>query len=79
MGNAIDVSMYEMQIIIKELPLLESGLHSCGLLPFQSITEVMTSPVVTLQEVDRVSRVVEALNNTHHNAFPVIIEDGQLR
>lgn len=79
MGNAIDVSMYEMQIIIKELPLLEPGLHSCGMLPFQSVASVMTSPVVTLLEVDCVTHVIEVLNSNEHNAFPVINEAGQLR
>lgn len=79
MGNAIDVSMYEMQIIIKELPLLEAGLHSCGMLPFQSVDSVMTSPVITFLEVERVTRVIELLNSTEHDAFPVINEAGQLR
>lgn len=78
-GNAFGPGMYEMQIKLKKLPLLEHSLHSLGLLNYQSISEVMSHPVVTLLQVGKVSRVMQVLTTTKHNAFPVVSEDGQLR
>ena len=78
-GNAFGSPMYDMQITVKELPLLEASLHNLGLLNYQSMSEIMTNPVVTLQEVDKVSRVMHVLTTTSHNGFPVINEQGQLR
>ena len=34
--------------------------------------EVMSHPVVTLQAVEKVSRVVEVLTNEHHDGFPIV-------
>jgi predicted transcriptional regulator len=34
--------------------------------------EVMSHPVVTLQEIEKVSTVVEVLKNERHDGFPVV-------
>ena len=37
----------------------------------------MASPVVTLNEIEKVKRVMEVLSSTSHNGFPVIGKDGR--
>ena len=37
----------------------------------------MASPVVTLNEIEKVKRVMEVLSSTSHNGFPVIGKDGK--
>ena len=78
-GNAINESMYDMQIHIKEMPFLEASLHSLGMLNYYPISQIMATPVVYLYEVDRVRRVMDVLASTSHNGFPVISKDGKLR
>ena len=79
-GNAIDNnSMYEIQIKLKKLPFLESSLHNLGLLNYQEVSQIMTSPVVTLKEVDTVKNILHVLRTTRHNGFPVVNENNQLR
>jgi len=78
-GNAINESMYDMQIRLKEMPFLEGSLHSLGLLNFHPVSEIMASPVVTILEVEKVRRVYEVLTTTKHNGFPVVGKDGRLR
>ena len=78
-GNAINLGMYDMQIMVKDIPILEGSLHSLGLLNFHPISELMESKVETLREVERVGRVMWLLNNTKHNGFPVVNRDGKLR
>jgi hypothetical protein len=36
----------------------------------------MATPVITLNEIEKVKRVMEVLNTTNHNGFPVISKDG---
>ena len=78
-GNAINESMYDMQIHLKEMPFLEGSLHSLGMLNYHPISKVMATNVVTLYEVDKVKRVMEVLLTTQHNGFPVVSRDGRLR
>lgn len=79
-GNAIDNnSMYEIQIKLKKLPFLESSLHNLGLLTYQDVSQIMTSNVVTLKEVDTVKNILHVLKTTGHNGFPVVNEKNQLR
>ena len=78
-GNAINESMYDMQIHIKDMPFLEASLHSLGMLNYYPISQIMAQPVITLYEVDKVRRVMEVLASTNHNGFPVISKDGKLR
>jgi CBS-domain-containing membrane protein len=78
-GNVINEPMYDMQIRLKEMPFLEGTLHSLGMLNYLPISQVMATPVVTLLEVDKVRRVMEVLQTTSHNGFPVVSKDGRLR
>ena len=79
-GNAIGMSMYDIQIMkVKNMPFLEASLLSLGLLNFFPISQIMAQPVVVLYEVDKVRRVMEILSSTTHNGFPVVSKDGKLR
>eukprot|EP00981_Chlorochromonas_danica_P015383 scaffold11846_cov149-Ochromonas_danica.AAC.14 len=78
-GNAINEPMYDMQIHLKQMPFLEGSLHSLGMLNYHPISKVMSQPVVMLQEVEKVRKVMEALYTTNHNGFPVVNRDGKLR
>eukprot|EP01031_Cornospumella_fuschlensis_P028872 gene28872-34846_t len=70
-GNAINHSMYDMQIHLKKMPFLEGSLHSLGMLNYHPISKIMAQPVITLQEIEKVRRVMEVLHTTSHNGFPV--------
>ena len=78
-GNAINESMYDMQIHLKEMPFLEGSLHSLGMLNYLPVSLIMAKPVLVLQEVERVKRVMELLLTTKHNGFPVVNKEGRLR
>lgn len=78
-GNAINEPMYDMQIHLKEMPFLEGSMHSLGMLNYHPVSQVMARPVVTLREIEKVSRVMEILTTTNHNGFPVVNKDGRLR
>lgn len=78
-GNAINSPMYDMHIEMKELPFLEGQLKTLGLLNYHPVNEIMTQPVITIDEINRVGKVYDLLVNTRHNGFPVINRTGQLR
>lgn len=78
-GNAINEPMYDMQIHVKNMPFLEGSLHSLGLLNYQPVNKFMTQPVVTLNEIEKVRRVMDVLVNTTHNGFPIVNKEGKLR
>src|SRR5205823_5433602 len=46
---------------------------------YHPISKIMAQPVVTLNEVEKVRRVMEVLQSTNHNGFPVVNKDGRLR
>lgn len=64
-GNAINEGMYDMQIHIKDIPILEGSLHSLGLLNYHPISELMAPNVESLREVERVGRVLWVLVRTY--------------
>lgn len=78
-GNAFGMGIYDIQLNLKDLPFLESSLHSLGLLNHNAVTEIMATPVVTLMEIDKVKNVFAALKDTKHNGFPVVDANGKLR
>jgi chloride channel 7 len=78
-GNAINESMYDMQIHLKEMPFLEGTMHSLGMLNYHPISQIMAQPVITLREVEKVGKVMEILQTTNHNGFPIVNKDGRLR
>ncbi|RYZ90921.1 MAG: CBS domain-containing protein [Proteobacteria bacterium] len=78
-GNAINMPMYDMHIALKELPFLEGALKTLGLLNYHPIEEFMSTPVVTLNEVNLVSNVFHTLSTKTHNGFPVVNSQGHLK
>ena len=71
-GNIINDSIYEMLIHMKAMPFLEESLKSFGLLNYHPVHEIMSRPVVVINELSRVGAVYEVLKNTTHNGFPVL-------
>jgi chloride channel 7 len=78
-GNALSDGLYDIGMYLKDLPFLNSSLHTLGLLNFNSVTEIMAIPPVTFNEVSRVHTVYEALKNTTHNGFPILDNKGRLK
>jgi chloride channel 7 len=78
-GNAFNESIYDMQIKIKELPFLEPSLKHLGMLNQLPVSEIMSTPVVTINPIIRVSALYDLLKRTTHNGFPVTNEAGHLR
>lgn len=78
-GNALSDGIYDITLYLKDLPFLQSSLHSLGLLNFNSVTEIMAIPPVTFNEVTKVRVVYEALKTTTHNGFPILDNNGRLR
>ena len=60
-------------------PFLEGSLKTLGLLNYHPIAELMAQPVVTLDEINRVSTVHQILSTKTHNGFPVVGKNGHLR
>jgi chloride channel 7 len=64
-------SLYHASLEVKAVPFLEAQ-TSMHLFDTYTARDIMTSPVTTLETIDTVLRVVEALTMTTHNAFPVV-------
>ena len=73
-GYKFNHSFYETQLILLKHPFLEGELPEIGLVNYEYVSKVMSSPVVTLREVDSVRNVLDALKSSAHNAFPVVRE-----
>lgn len=74
-GDSFNPSIYDIILHLKGLPFLEANPE-----PWMrnlSVGELGDAkpPVVTLQGVEKVSRIVDVLKNTTHNAFPVLDEE----
>lgn len=78
-GNAINQAMYDMQISLRGYPFLEGALKTLGLLNYHPVAELMSQPVITLNEINRVSTVHRILANKSHNGFPVVDKNGHLK
>lgn len=64
-------SFYHASLEVKAVPFLEAQ-TSMHLLDTYTARDIMTAPVTTLETMDTVLRVLEALTMTTHNAFPVV-------
>lgn len=64
-------SFYHASLEVKAVPFLEAQ-TSIHLLDTYTARDIMTAPVATLETVDTVLHVLEALTMTTHNAFPVV-------
>lgn len=78
-GNAINEPMYDMQIDLRGMPFLEGALKSIGLLTCHPVIEVMSQPVVTLDEITKVGTLHRILSTKTHNGFPVVDKSGILK
>ena len=73
-GDSFNPSIYDIILHLKGLPFLEANPE-----PWMrnlSVGELGDAkpPVVTLQGVEKVAKIVDVLRNTTHNAFPVLDE-----
>lgn len=73
-GDSFNPSIYEIILDLKGLPFLDANPE-----PWMrnlTVAELADAkpPVVTLCGVEKVSRIVEVLENTTHNGFPVVDE-----
>jgi len=78
-GKVFNDGIYDITLKSKDFPFLDSALHTLGLLNYNPVTEIMAAPVITLCEIDKVSRVYEVLKHTSHNGFPTIDRYGRYR
>jgi len=79
-GNAFNKAMYDMQIELADLPFLDNMMPSgVNLLKYHPVSDIMSRPVHTINEINKVGVVYDLLSNTTHNGFPVIARNGQLR
>ncbi|CBH18761.1 chloride channel protein, putative [Trypanosoma brucei gambiense DAL972] len=64
-------SLYHSLLDLKSVPFLEAqtGVHKFDMF---CAKDVMTSPAVTLNTVESIAQVVEVLQSTQHNTFPVV-------
>ncbi|KAB2075806.1 hypothetical protein ES319_A07G246100v1 [Gossypium barbadense] len=74
-GDSFNPSIYEIILELKGLPFLDANPE-----PWMrnlTIGELANakSPAVTLSGVEKVSRIVDVLKNTTHNAFPIVDQD----
>jgi chloride channel 7 len=76
-GNVINTGIYDLQIYLKELPFINQSLKSMGLLNYSAVSEIMASPLIKFQRLEKVSVVYEILKGTSHNGFPVLSDDGR--
>jgi hypothetical protein len=91
-GDAISKSIYEELIgesaivitvhaniitELKSIPFLE---HHPPLSTYElTVTDVMKKPVVCINQVESLRKIVEILETTKHNGFPVVSYEGPLR
>ena len=68
-------SIYDSHIHLSSVPFLPWEPPSTSSTVYAS--EIMSSPVVTLRVVEKVKTLVEILQNTSHNGFPVVDLDSE--
>ncbi|KAG8489727.1 hypothetical protein CXB51_017685 [Gossypium anomalum] len=74
-GDSFNPSIYEIILELKGLPFLDANPE-----PWMrnlTVGELANakSPAVTLSGVEKVTRIVDVLKNTTHNAFPIVDQD----
>lgn len=78
-GNAINEGIYEINLLeLKKLPFLPGHVNNIGLLTYFPVTEVMVSPVICFDEIEKVGKIYDILSTTQHNGFPVLSKKGHL-
>ncbi|XAR51996.1 hypothetical protein NMG60_11006818 [Bertholletia excelsa] len=73
-GDCFNPSIYEIILDLKGLPFLDA--HPEPWMRNISVSELADAkePVITLNGIEKVGRIVDVLKNTTHNGFPVVDE-----
>jgi chloride channel 7 len=69
-GDAFSKSIYDELMELKSIPYLEN--HPPHYTYLTGIEDVMAHPVVCINEVENLKKIVEILQTTSHNGFPVV-------
>jgi len=69
-GDIFNISLYDMHVEIKCIPFLEFK-PPVGMEQLHA-QDLMSSPVVTVQEVESAENIVRMLEDNDHNGFPVL-------
>lgn len=77
-GNLFSAGLYDMQIALRQWPILEDKIHKAMASDLRA-SDVMTSDVIVLQEVEKVGRVLDVLTKTEYSGFPVVFSEAMLR
>nr|UTD53585.1 chloride channel B [Casuarina glauca] len=74
-GDSFNPSIYEIILHLKGLPFLDA--HPEPWMRNLTVGELVDAkpPVVILQGVEKVARIVDVLRNTTHNGFPVVDDE----
>jgi chloride channel 7 len=70
--------VYDVLMNIKGYPYLEPSETKRSLDIFH-VGEIMSAPVITVQEKERAIRLVKLLRNCRHNGFPVVDKQGRFK
>ncbi|XP_077866692.1 H(+)/Cl(-) exchange transporter 7-like [Saccoglossus kowalevskii] len=69
-GDYFNLGLYDIHILLQSVPLLPweppAMAHNI------SAHDVMSHPVVTLNTIETVGKIVDAMSHHHHNGFPVV-------
>ena len=69
-ADQFNISVYDMHVELKCMPFVEP--HPPQEMEGLAAECIMSQPPVTLLEVDTVGRIMEVLESTRHNGFPVV-------
>lgn len=72
-GDLFNHSVYDQIVHIKGLPFLEENPEPY--MKHLTSLDVCSSPLITLAAIEKVGNIVEILQKTNHNAFPVVDKD----
>jgi len=70
-GDQFGIGIYDVHCGLKFAPILEEQPE--GFMRHLKARDVMSKDVVSFAAVERVGYIIEALQNTTHNAFPVVL------
>jgi len=76
-GDGLSKSLYEDLIELKSIIFLDH--HPPHFTYLLSVTDVMAQDVTCLNEVESLERIVEILQNSKHNGFPVVQYESEER
>ncbi|KAJ3671890.1 hypothetical protein LUZ60_007969 [Juncus effusus] len=78
-GDAMNPSIYEIILDMKGLPFLDANPEPwMRNLTVEELAQVKP-PVISLEVIEKVSKIMTILRNTCHNGFPVIDQDSEVK